>query len=74
MELCVFLLIKSYRIIGTTGDGKEFVIDVDNSHQRFVTHTVDWKVKKLEFIPISTYGRDDFRVFRFEVEKVSKMR
>ena len=43
-------------------------LEVEESHQRFVTHLVEWKVKELEFIPISTYGANEFRVFRFEVE------
>ena len=61
-------LIKSYRIVGTNSEGKQNVLEVNDSHQRFVTHLVDWKIKKLELIPISTYGSKEFRVFRFEVE------
>ena len=63
-------LIKSYKIIGTNCEGKEVVIEIHNSHQRFVRHHVDWKICKIEFIPLETYGCEEFRVFRFEVEGV----
>lgn len=63
-------LIKSYRIIGTNCEGKEVVIETHNSHQRLVMHNVDWKICKIEFVPLETYGCEEFRVFRFEVEDV----
>lgn len=61
-------LIKSYSVVGENSDGERFEITVNDSHQRFITHTVDWKVKKLELIPKETYGDEKLRVFRFEFE------
>jgi len=61
-------LIKSYRIVGTNSTGEQKVLEVHDSHQRFITHMVDWDVNKLEFIPVSTYGCKEYRVFRFEIE------
>jgi hypothetical protein len=61
-------LIKEYQIVGTTCRGEKMMLEVNESHQRFVTHLVEWKVKEIEFVPISTYGSEEFRVFRFEVE------
>ena len=63
-------LIKSYIIIGTNREGKEVVIEIHNSHQRLIVHNVDWKICKIEFVPLETYGCEEFRVFRFEVEDV----
>jgi hypothetical protein len=54
--------------VGTTCRGEKMMLEVNESHQRFVTHLVEWKVKEIEFVPISTYGSEEFRVFRFEVE------
>ena len=62
-----FTLVKSYEIIGTDSEGKEHIINVNDSHQRFVKHSVDWKVKTVRFIPLETYGSEDFRVFDFEI-------
>ena len=61
-------LIKSYRIVGTNSTREQKVLEVHDSHQRFITHMVDWDVNKLEFIPICTYGCKEYRVFRFEIE------
>ncbi len=61
-------LIKRYSLIGTSSSGEKFEINVDNSHQRFVTHNVNWKIKTLELIPKETHGVKEFRVFRFEFE------
>jgi signal transduction histidine kinase len=42
-------------------------MEMENNHQRFVKHFVDWQVKKLRFVPISTWGCDTFRLFGFEI-------
>lgn len=61
-------LIKEYTIVGIGKDGERKTITVKDNHQRFVVHNVDWKVKKIRFIPLSTHGCDKFRVFNFEFE------
>lgn len=60
-------LIKEYRIEGISENGDTVSFSVTNNHQRFVLHDVDWKVKKVRFVPISTNGCEDFRLFGFEV-------
>jgi hypothetical protein len=60
-------LIKEYKIEGETSEGERFEIHVCDNHQRFVRHTVNWKVKKVRFIPIATNGCEDFRLFDFEI-------
>ena len=62
-------LVKKYKIVGTDSRGNIYTISQDNSHQRFVTHTVEWRVKTLELIPEETYGDEFFRVFRFDAEQ-----
>jgi len=61
-------LIKEYKIEGESADGEHYAICVSDNHQRFVRHFVDWKVKKLRFIPISTHGEETFRLFDFEAK------
>ena len=60
-------LVKEYRIEGEASDGTTFALQVENNHQRFVKHTVRWKVKSLRFVPVSTHGCENFRLFSFEV-------
>lgn len=60
-------LIKEYSIYGVSENGDTVSLSVTNNHQRFVLHDVDWKVKKVRFVPISTNGCEDFRLFGFEV-------
>lgn len=61
-------LITKYRIEAESADGEKFSICVDDNHQRFVRHSVDWKVKTVRFIPVATNGSDEFRMFDFELE------
>lgn len=61
-------LIKEYRIEAESADGKTYSLCVDNNYQRFVRHHVDWKVKTVRFVPVSTNGSEEFRVFDFELE------
>ena len=60
-------LIKAYRIEGISESGERKEICVDDNHQRFVRHRVDWCVKKICLIPLETFGAPDFRLFDFEV-------
>ena len=60
-------LIKEYILEGEDSEGNSFSIHVTDSHQRFVRHNVDKKVCRLRFIPLSTHGVKDFRLFSFEV-------
>ncbi len=59
-------LIREYRIEGISEDGTTHTLHITDNHLRFVRHPVDWKVKTLRFIPLSTHGSDTFRVFDFE--------
>ena len=60
-------LISEYKIEGVSENGEVSEIYINNNHQRFVKHNVDWNVKTVRFIPLSTYGLDEFRVFDFEI-------
>lgn len=61
-------LIREYRIEGITQSGEVFALTVSDNHLRFVKHCVDWKVSRVRFIPISTHGCEQFRVFDFEIK------
>lgn len=60
-------LIKEYKIQGFSENGELKEIHITDNHQRFVKHNVDWCVKKIRFVPISTHGAESFRLFDFEV-------
>ena len=60
-------LIKEYRIEGISENGEIKEIHIADNHQRFVKHNVDWWVKSIRFIPISTHGTKEFRLFDFEI-------
>ena len=60
-------LIKEYILEGEDSEGNSFNIHVTDSHQRFVRHNIGKKVCRLRFIPRSTHGAKDFRLFSFEV-------
>ena len=61
-------LIKEYIIEATGENGKIEKIHIKDNHQRFVRHSVNFKANKVKFIPLSTYGCKDFRLFSFEIE------
>ena len=61
-------LIREYKIQGISEDGEIKEIHITDNHQRFVKHTVNWQVKKIRFIPLSTHGAKEFRLFDFEIE------
>ncbi len=61
-------LIKEYKIQGISENGEMKEIHITDNHQRFVKHSVDWCVKSIRFVPISTYGTKEFRLFDFEIE------
>jgi len=61
-------IIKEYLLVGENEEGESFSLEVKNNHQRLVRHNVNWRVKRLRFIPISTNGSPDFRLFSFEVK------
>ncbi len=61
-------LICEYIIEGISENGDIHSIHIQNNHQRFVCHEVDWLVKTIRFIPIATLGADQFHLFSFEIE------
>ena len=61
-------LIKEYKIEGENSNGETFTLCVSDNHQRFVRHFVKWKIKKIRFIPISTRGCEQYRLFDFEIQ------
>ena len=61
-------LIKEYKIQGIAENGDIKEIHVTDNHQRFVKHSVDWCVKTIRFVPISTFGSEQFRLFDFEIK------
>lgn len=60
-------LICEYKIEGVFGNGEVVSIHINDNHQRFVKHSVDWKVREIRFIPISTHGCKTFNLFGFEI-------
>lgn len=61
-------LIREYKIEGISNNGEVQEIYVKDNHQRFVKHNVDWNVKTVRFVPITTYGAEQFRLFSFEIK------
>lgn len=61
-------LIREYKIQGIAENGEIKEIHINDNHRRFVKHAVDWCVKTVRFVPISTFGTEDFRLFDFELE------
>ena len=61
-------LIKEYRIQGISENGEIKEIHINDNHQRFVKHAVDWCVKTVRFVPVSAFGTEEFRLFGFEIE------
>ena len=59
-------IIREYKIEGESNNGELFTLHIEDNHQRFVKHSVDWNIKKLRFIPISTHGCAEYRIFDFE--------
>lgn len=60
-------LIKEYVIEGIGENGERSVIRVENNRKRFVVHRVNWRVKQIRLLPLSSYGGDELRVFDFEI-------
>lgn len=61
-------LIKEYIIEGCDKNGNIQRISVMDNHQLFVLHEVDWCVSTVRFIPVSTHGCSEFRIFDFELK------
>ena len=62
-------LIRAYRIEGIDQNGTVVEsIEVNDCHQRFVRHSVNWSVREVRFIPLATHGCYAFRVFDFEIK------
>ena len=60
-------LIREYRIEGINEAGEAVALHIKDSHQRFVRHSVNWKVKTVRFVPLATHGCEQFRLFDFEI-------
>lgn len=60
-------LIKEYIVEGVNEKGEVVSLHIADNHQRFVKHSVNWRVRSLKFIPLKTFGSADFRVFSFEI-------
>ena len=61
-------LITRYRVEALASDGTAYSFEVDNNHQRFMRHFVDWNVKTIRFVPLATNGCEQFRLFDFEIK------
>jgi hypothetical protein len=61
-------LIKEYKLEGVSDSGEVFSLHIKDNHLRFVKHSVNQSLKSLRFIPISTHGAEDFRLFDFEIK------
>ena len=61
-------LIREYKIEGISENGDTFEIYVNDNHQRFIKHSVDWCVKTVRFITIATFGAEQFHLFDFEID------
>ena len=60
-------LIREYKVIGENKAGEKVEIHIENNHQRFVRHAVDWVVSKVRFVPLADRGCGEFRLFDFEI-------
>ncbi len=60
-------LIKEYRIEFENEHGEVSELHVTDNHLRFVRHKVCENAKHVRFIPVSTNGSEDFRLFSFEI-------
>ncbi len=60
-------LIREYKIEGISENGNVSEFYINDNHLRFVKHSVNWNVKTIRFVPLSTYGCEEFRVFDFEI-------
>lgn len=61
-------LIREYRIEGESALGERFELHVADNHQRFVRHSVDWRVRTVRFVPLATFGCEQFRLFAFDIQ------
>ena len=61
-------LIKEYVVEGVNEKGETFRLHIPDNHQRFVRHKVNWRVKRVRFLPIATHGSENFRLFDFEIQ------
>ncbi len=62
-------LIRDYDIVITQKDGNIHTVHQTDNHQRLVWVDIDpelCEIVKLELVPISTWGAEQFRVFGFE--------
>ncbi len=60
-------LIRSYRIEGEAENGQQFCLEVGENHQRLARHALNWQVKRIRLVPLTTNGAEAFRLFSFEV-------
>ncbi len=60
-------LIKEYKIQAIAENGEINELHITDNHQRFVRHAVDWCARTVRFVPIATFGANDFRLFDFEI-------
>jgi hypothetical protein len=60
-------LVKDYIIEGECEDGSIVRLEVKDNFQRYVKHEVDWLVKRVRLIPVSTNGCEEYRIFDFEI-------
>lgn len=60
-------LMCDYDLIFTLADGSETVKQIRDSHQRFVRIPYAGKVIKVTFVPLKTWGAEEFRIFDFEL-------
>ncbi len=60
-------IITQYRLEGVDSTGRVFTLSVEENHQRFVKHSLDWQVERIRFVPLATNGCKEFRLFDFEV-------
>lgn len=60
-------LVKEYRIEAENANGERFSLCVSDNRKRFVRHFVKWKINKIRFVPISTHGCEEYRLFDFEI-------
>ena len=54
-------------LVRISENGEVQILQIDENHQRFVTHKVDWNVKMVRLTPLETHGCKDFRIFSFEI-------
>ena len=60
-------MVKDFKLVFTLEDDKKQEFIINNNFLRFVKVSFNHKIKKVELIPLSTYGSEEAHIFDFEL-------